>query len=877
MRGFYARTGRPRGVVLFWICRFRLQLRRVTRQIGCPRVAVVSDYAARPRKGEVIEMKKAIETICAAMIGKARLFGVRATGRTLRTVSWRNRVGIVAGLCILFTATRAHAVPGSYFPSFVDKSGAVTEDQKLTASDGAAWDYFGGSVSISGGYAVVGAYGNNGNSSNSGSAYIFERGAGGTWLQGPKLTASDGAGNDRFGEAVSISGDYAIVGARYDGDDGDYSGSAYIFERGAGGTWGQFKLTASDGAGSDYFGGSVSISGNYAIVGANGDDDNGGSSGSAYIFERDVGGTWLQEPKLIASDGAGSDFFGTSVSISGDYAIVGAYRDDDNGSGSGSAYIFERDAGGTWSQGPKLTASDGADWDEFGKAVSISGDYAIVGARYDGDNGDYSGSAYIFERGAGGTWDQQSKLTAPDGTEYDQFGESVSISGDYALVGAPGSEFAYFFERDAGGVWTASSVKLAMAESGWATFSAVSLSGDNAFMGAEMADGNSDYSGAAYIYENVSGAVALYEYAWTNAAGGSFNDSANWWDGTVVPPTGPDADTYVVFTDDPDPLDAPSGPVVLVQHSEVHGIGLDTPSVVTLDLAGHNLTIADDPDAPSGIVTFQAGSLRLMNTQPTQSVFTLHGIDVSTGALDIEIGQRVTLNVVADGVISAGAPNLSLNGGTLMAGNADPVDTHAHFLLEQGKNMAGRGTVSGNYKNNGDVIGDGTAAGERIVFDSLWTVSGKGTFTNTMIVGTFAPGESPGVTNGTNQGFSGTVQIELGGATPGSGDDNHDQINDTATILLSGSPTLEVLPWNSFVPEVGDQFVILTWGVALDGTFADVVVDSWFTDLGLDFEPHYNDVGGAGNLTIEVTPEPATLLLLALGGLAVIRRKRRRA
>lgn len=214
-------------------------------------------------------------------------------------------------------------------------------------------------------------------------------------------------------------------------------------------------------------------------------------------------------------------------------------------------------------------------------------------------------------------------------------------------------------------------------------------------------------------------------------------------------------------------------------------------------------------------------------------------------------------------------------GGTLTAGNAVPTDTQAHFLLEQGKNMVGRGAVNGNFKNHGDVIGDGVTAAERIIFNSPWIVSGKGTFTNTLIMGTFAPGDSPTITNGTNQAYGGPVQIELGGTTPGSGNDNHDQVNDAATILLLGSSTLEILPWNSFVPEIGDEFVILTWQTGLDGLFGDVMTDSSFTDNGISFNLHYNNIGGAGNLTIEAVPEPATLAFLALGGLAMIRRRKK--
>ena len=159
------------------------------------------------------------------------------------------------------------------------------------------------------------------------------------------------------------------------------------------------KLVASDGAAYDGFGSSVSISGDYAIVGARSNDDNGNESGSAYVYYRNQGGpdAWGQLAKLLASDADTSDFFGISVSISGDYAVAGAYRDDDNGAHSGSAYVFYRNQGGTdaWGQAAKLTASDGAAGDLFG-TVSISGDYAVAGASGDDDSGAGSGSAYAF-------------------------------------------------------------------------------------------------------------------------------------------------------------------------------------------------------------------------------------------------------------------------------------------------------------------------------------------------------------------------------------------------------------------------------------------------------------------------------------------------
>ncbi|GAI98768.1 unnamed protein product, partial [marine sediment metagenome] len=266
-----------------------------------------------------------------------------------------------------------------------------------------------------------------------------------TWSQEQKLLASDGASDDYFARSVSIAGNYAIIGAYGDDDNGSESGSAYIFKR-DGTTWAeQTKLLASDGTYSDYFGYSVSIDGDYVVVGANQDGEN---SGSAYIFKRD-GATWTEEAKLTASDGVTGDKFGWSVSISGDYAILGANQDDDNGLSSGSAYVFTR-SGSTWIQQAKLLPSDGATYDYFGNSVSLDGDTAIIGARGDDDNGDWSGSAYIFTR-SGTNWTEEQKLLASDGVAYDYFGCSVSIDGEYAIVGVYGADddkgSAYVFNK----------------------------------------------------------------------------------------------------------------------------------------------------------------------------------------------------------------------------------------------------------------------------------------------------------------------------------------------------------------------------------------------------------------------------------------------
>ena len=290
---------------------------------------------------------------------------------------------------------------------------------KLTAGDGTADDYFGCCVSISGDTAIVGAYGDDDRGSDSGSAYIFED-TGSGWTQVAKLTAGDGAASDYFGYSVSISGDTAIVGAYCDDDRGSDSGSAYVFQD-TGSGWTQVaKLTAGDGAAGDCFGCCVSISGGTAIVGPCDDDDRGGDSGSAYVFEN-TGSGWTQVAKLTAGDGAADDYFGCSVSISGDDGDRRGYGDDDHGADSGSAYVFE-DTGSGWIQVAKLTADDGAATRLLRLLASRSAaTRAIVGAYDDDDRGADSGSAYVFED-TGSGWTQVAKLTAGDGAADDRFG-----------------------------------------------------------------------------------------------------------------------------------------------------------------------------------------------------------------------------------------------------------------------------------------------------------------------------------------------------------------------------------------------------------------------------------------------------------------------
>ena len=402
---------------------------------------------------------------------------------------------------------------------------------KLVASDAATSDYFGGSVGIDGDTVVVGAPGDDDNDADgSGSVYVFTKDSDGVWNQ-TKLTASDAAASDWFGGSVGIDGDTIVVGAPYDDDnDADGSGSVYVFTKDSDGVWNQTKLTASDAATSDYFGGSVGIDGDTIVVGAPEDDDNDADgSGSVYVFTKDSGGVWNQT-KLTASDATSYDWFGGSVGIDGDTIVVGAPYDDDNDAdGSGSVYVFSKDSDGVWNQ-TKLTASDAATSDYFGGSVGIDGDTIVVGAPRDDDSASGSGSVYVFSKDSGGVWNQ-TKLTAsdpaPDNTVVptigrELFGSSVGIDGDTIGIGALYWNYwsngqlesqtaerrssVYVFTKDTSGVWN--QTKLVASDAavydrfGWS----VGVDGDRIVVGAPRDDDNdATDSGSVYVLDVLSG------------------------------------------------------------------------------------------------------------------------------------------------------------------------------------------------------------------------------------------------------------------------------------------------------------------------------------------------------------------------------------
>jgi len=405
-------------------------------------------------------------------------------------------------------------------------------EQAQLLDDGPTDDKFGCAVAVSGDTAVVGAEADNagGQSTLQGAAYIFVR-SGTTWSQQQKLTASDGARGDAFGCAVAIDGDTVLVGAQWDDVGTNLSqGSAYVFTR-SGTTWTQQqKLTTSDGAADDWLGGALALSGDTALVGVERHDVGAKrQQGVAYVFTRS-GASWSEQQKLTAPDGAAWDAFGGAVAVSGTTALIGADSNlfsFDQRSGVGVAYVFTR-SGATWSLQQMLNAADFSMYGGFGDAVALCGDTALVGRRWDdiGANGS-QGSAYVFTR-SGTTWTQQQKLTAADGAAGDHFGCSVALSGNVALIGARWADVganreqgsAYVYVRS-GAAWTQPPPLRASNGRIWDRFGdSVALCGDTAVVAAwDSAPERGQGSAYVFLLDVVLPETSLNLTPAANAAG----------------------------------------------------------------------------------------------------------------------------------------------------------------------------------------------------------------------------------------------------------------------------------------------------------------------------------------------------------------------
>lgn len=385
----------------------------------------------------------------------------------------------VSGDTVVVGARDSFKGPGAVYV-YVNRSGEWSQQARLEASNKEAADRFGYSVAISGDTLVVGApaessaaTGVDGNQADnsalaSGAAYVFERRAG-VWSQKSYLKASNPGIGDGFGTSVGVSGATLVVGSPGESgptDSDTMAGAAYVFER-SGTSWRQQAFLKGSNTGTlDNFGSSVAISKATIVVGAllessaatgvdgNEADNSARHAGAAYVFTRS-GGIWDQQAYLKASNTGMDDFFGSSVAVSGDIAIIGATGEDSAAAGvngnegdnstsfAGAAYLFER-RDGVWSQSAYLKASNTARADLFGGSVAVSGETVLVGAfsasapagEVDGKRAvNESGAAYAFSK-LGGRWTHRADLRASNADLGDSFGDSVAIDRTTVVIGA---------------------------------------------------------------------------------------------------------------------------------------------------------------------------------------------------------------------------------------------------------------------------------------------------------------------------------------------------------------------------------------------------------------------------------------------------------
>lgn len=365
------------------------------------------------------------------------------------------------------------------------------------------------------------------------------------------LAAAGAVGGEELGRSVVVSGDTAVAGAPQDDGLGSLAGAATVFER-QGSDWLEVqRLTASDGASGDILGRSVGLSGDVLALGAPFDDDDGSSSGSVYVFERQAG-SFVEVAKLTASDAAGFAQFGMSVAVDGELMVVGAVGDDEAGFFAGAAYVFERQAG-VWTEIAKLTASDGAANEVFGVSVDLDGERLVVGAHGTPSTASVSGAAYVFERQAG-AFVEMARLALPDVGFGELLGFDVALSGGLALVGAPDfgglgldqGRVGVFAEQE-GGAWAHVQTLESATPAAEERFGfALDLDGELALVGAPEAsvDGQAD-AGRAELFALVDG---LFEplarlRAAAPGAGGDSLGFAAHLDGPLALVGAPDTDS----------------------------------------------------------------------------------------------------------------------------------------------------------------------------------------------------------------------------------------------------------------------------------------------------------------------------------------------
>lgn len=414
-------------------------------------------------------------------------------------------------------------------------------ENKVVAKDRGSMDQFGMRVDMDDNHAIVGVpfddtYYHGKRIYQTGAAYIYGRDSTGRWIQVQQLTAPVITANHEFGYAVCIENGVAFVGAPFEEYRGKHAGAVYVFVLQSNGTWKQTqKITAAVRDQTWLLGRSLSMSGNYALVGA--------SSGTevVYVYKKDSSGFWSQTQTLVSSDIERGDNFGQNLDVSGDVAVIAAEHEDHDVNNqnhlhmAGSVYIFEKDGSGKWNEVQKIVASDRGEMDVFGRSVSVYDSVVVVGAlseNHDEKGRNYkeaSGSAYIYRQDKKGNWNEVQKIVASDRDELNFFGWGVSVHKKYILVGATGNDYDsngadsmnyagayYVFQEDSNRVWQEIQKVTANDRRTESQFGrSVAQSSKYAIIGAfhdiynEYGVGGVSWGGSAYLYSHCNSRSTL--------------------------------------------------------------------------------------------------------------------------------------------------------------------------------------------------------------------------------------------------------------------------------------------------------------------------------------------------------------------------------
>ncbi len=363
---------------------------------------------------------------------------------------------LITCLCLSsVTAWAQIAPPQTPTPPSSNPHCAAIGERKVQPADLALNDIYGAAMAVDGNVALVASEWDDDQGKDSGAVFVY-RCNGRRWIEEQKLLPSDGQKGDNFGRSLELDGNLAVVGTHWDDDKGSRSGSVYAF-RYNGSTWiEEQKLLASDGQADDRLGNTVSVEGNRIVAGAWKEDQGGNDAGAAYVY-RFNGLQWTQEQKLMAPTPSAAAGFGRHVSISNGVIAVGEWKGDGAATDSGAVHMFRHD-GLQWVHEQTLHASDGGASDFLGWAVYLDGETVAAGAYADDDKGTQSGAAYVW-RYDGHKWGNETKIVPATGQAFDYFGFAIALDGDNLAVGAPVrlTEFlgpgAVYLYRYRGGSW----------------------------------------------------------------------------------------------------------------------------------------------------------------------------------------------------------------------------------------------------------------------------------------------------------------------------------------------------------------------------------------------------------------------------------------